>query len=86
MSSSASELIITEKLRWHDWLAGDAESFLEMRGQMRSDRFPDEWADLVVDQWLSEDITRESESSADVSSIELILQFLRKAFLAAPGM
>ena len=29
---------------------------------------------------------RESESSADVSSIELILQFLRKAFLAAPGM
>ena len=53
---------------------------------MRSDRFPDEWEDLVVDQWLSEDITRESKSSADVSSIELILQFLRKAFLAAPGM
>ena len=66
MSSSASENLIAEKARWYDWLAGDMDDFLVMRGEMRSDRFPEEWAEFVVDAWLDDEVTRPSESAADV--------------------
>lgn len=61
-----AEALIKERLRWDDWLAGDIDHFLDLRGAMRRDKFPDEWADFIVEAWLSEDVTRQSESAAHV--------------------
>ena len=58
--------LIIERLRWEDWLTGDTDQFLELRVAMRRDKFPEEWADFIVDMWLSEDITRQSESAVHV--------------------
>ena len=33
---------------------------------MRADRFPEEWAGFIVEAWLSEDVSRQSESKCDV--------------------
>ena len=36
-----------------------------MHNQMRADKYPEEWADFIVEMWLGEECTRKSESAAD---------------------
>ena len=36
---------------------------MELRGEMRSDKFPEEWAEFIVETWCSDRCTRASERS-----------------------
>ena len=38
---------------------------MEFRGKMRSDKFPEEWAEFIVETWCSDRCTRASERSSD---------------------
>ena len=50
--------ITDERDRFAHFLEGDIEHLVELRGKMRSDKFPEEWADFIVAVWLSEHCTR----------------------------
>ena len=38
---------------------------MEFRGEMRSDKFPEGWAEIIVETWCSDRCTRASERSSD---------------------
>ena len=44
---------------------GDVMSLLTLRGQVRSDKFPEEWRKFVVEAWKHQDVTRASEKARD---------------------
>lgn len=48
---------------WTEWMNGDRESLMDLRGKMRSDGMPDEWVEFAVDIWKAN--TRRSERSKD---------------------
>ena len=58
-------LMIEERRRWHAWFAGDVDGRVAMHIQMWADKYPEGWADFIVEMWLSEECTRESKSAAD---------------------
>jgi len=62
---TSRKMLEEERDRFAHFLEGDIEHLVELRGKMRSDKFPEEWADFIVAAWLSEHCTRESERTSD---------------------
>ena len=62
-------LMIEERRRWHAWFAGDVDGRVAMHIQMWADKYPEEWADFIVEMWLREECTRIN----CVSSCKLLL-------------
>lgn len=48
---------------WSQWVSGDRESIMQLRGKIRSDSMPDEWIDFAIGIW--KDNTRRSERAKD---------------------
>lgn len=60
--------ISTERLsegrkHWSEWLSGDRESIMDLRGKMRNDGMPEEWVEFAISIWI--DKTRRSERAKD---------------------
>lgn len=49
--------------QWSEWLSGDRESIMDLRGKLRADRIPVEWVEFAIDLW--KDSTRRSERAKD---------------------
>ena len=62
---TSRKMLEEERDRFAHFLEGDIEHLVELRGKMRSDKFPEEWAEFIVAAWLSEHCTRESERTSD---------------------
>lgn len=48
---------------WSDWVSGDRECIMDLRGKARSDSMPEEWIAFAIDIW--KDNTRRSERAKD---------------------
>ena len=48
---------------WSQWVSGDRESIMDLRGKIRSDGMPEEWVEFAIAIWKSE--TRASERAKD---------------------
>lgn len=48
---------------WAEWLSGDRESIMDLRGKLRVDRIPAEWVEFAIGLWT--DSTRRSERAKD---------------------
>ena len=57
---TSRKMLAEERDRFAHFLEGDIEHLVELRGKMRSDKFPEEWADFIVAAWLSEHCCRSS--------------------------
>ena len=43
-----SPIILFQRRRWHAWFAGDLKEIIAVRGKMRSDKYPEEWVDIII--------------------------------------
>lgn len=48
---------------WSQWVGGDRDSIMDLRGKIRSDGMPEAWVELAVDVWKAS--TRRSERTKD---------------------
>ena len=48
---------------WSEWVGGDRESLVDLRGKLRSDGMDEAWVEFAVDIWCSS--TRRSERAKD---------------------
>ena len=52
--------------RFEDWISGDMDYLVALRGKQRADKTPDEVVEFIIESWCDESITRESECTTDV--------------------
>ena len=74
-----------QQLRLDDWLAGTADKFFALRGAVRCDRFPGEWANFVVEMRLHEDARCQLESRAHIHTSAQPCMHQRIAWLKFEG-
>lgn len=48
---------------WSEWVSGDRQSIMDVRGKIRCDGIPEEWVEFAVDIWKNN--TRRSERAKD---------------------
>jgi hypothetical protein len=62
---TSSRLLKEGRARFWAFIEGKVKDLVEFRGKMRSDKFPEEWAEFIVETWCSDRCTRASERSSD---------------------
>ncbi len=62
---TSSRLLKEGHARFWAFIEGKIEDLVEFRDKMRSDKFPEEWAEFIVETWCSDRCTRASERSSD---------------------
>jgi len=62
---TSSRLLKEGRARFSAFIEGKVKDLVEFRGKMRSDKFPEEWAEFIVETWCSDRCTRASERSSD---------------------
>ena len=60
---TSSRLLKEGRARFWAFIEGKIKDLVELRGEMRSDKFPEEWAEFIVETWCSDRCTRASERS-----------------------
>ena len=60
---TSSRLLKEGRARFWAFIEGKVKDLVEFRGKMRSDKFPEEWAEFIVETWCSDRCTRASERS-----------------------
>ena len=62
---TSSRLLKEGRARFWAFIEGKIKDLVVFRGKMRSEQFPEEWAEFIVETWCSDRCTRASERSSD---------------------